>query len=174
MDIQVIIPTFNERENLPVIVRQVLERQSYRVLVVDDSSPDGTGRVADELAREFPGRVDVLHRTGRRGLGRSYVDALHQAVEGDADLVCQMDADLSHDTRYLPDMVAAVCLRCGKGPPGYLNPHLQLRWAGLAGETYEKSESFVYNSPDDENLRHSLSISYRVNPTSSPAYNARP
>ena len=108
MDIQVIIPTFNERENLPVIVRQVLERQSYRVLVVDDSSPDGTGRVADELAREFPGRVDVLHRTGRRGLGRSYTDALHQAVEGDADLVCQMDADLSHDTRYLPDMVAAA------------------------------------------------------------------
>jgi dolichol-phosphate mannosyltransferase len=108
MRLLVIIPTYNERENLPVLVRQVLAREGYRVMVVDDQSPDGTGAVADALAIEFPGRVDVLHRTGRRGLGRSYIDALKIAVTSDADLVCQMDADLSHDPQYLPAMAAAA------------------------------------------------------------------
>jgi dolichol-phosphate mannosyltransferase len=64
--------------------------------------------VADELAREFPGRVEVLHRTGKRGLGASYVEGIARAVATDADVVCQMDADLSHDPRYLPEMVAAT------------------------------------------------------------------
>ena len=76
-------------------------------MVVDDQSPDGTGQVADDLAREFPGRVEVLHRTGKRGLGRSYIDALKIAAQGDADAICQMDADLSHDPQYLPAMVAS-------------------------------------------------------------------
>jgi dolichol-phosphate mannosyltransferase len=104
----VIIPTYNERDNLPVLVRQVLAHDGYRVMVVDDQSPDGTGEVAEGLAREFPGRMEVLHRTGRRGLGRSYVDALEVAANGDADIVFQMDADLSHDPAYLPAMAAAV------------------------------------------------------------------
>ena len=77
-------------------------------MVVDDGSPDGTGAIADELAREFPGRVDVVHRTGKRGLGRSYVDGLQRALAtSDADLICQMDADWSHDPKYLPDHRAA-------------------------------------------------------------------
>ena len=108
MRVLVIIPTYNERENLPVLARQVLANADYRVMVVDDQSPDGTGEVADALAREFPGRVEVLHRTGKRGLGRSYIDALKIAVRGDSDLVCQMDADLSHDPQYLPAMVTAA------------------------------------------------------------------
>jgi dolichol-phosphate mannosyltransferase len=109
MDVLVVIPTYNERDNLPGLVRAILDRPSYRVMVVDDGSPDGTGAVADELAAEFPGRVQVVHRTGKRGLGRSYVDGLQRAVaEGRADLVCQMDADWSHDPRFLPDMVAAA------------------------------------------------------------------
>jgi dolichol-phosphate mannosyltransferase len=108
MHVLVVIPTYNERENLPVIVRQVLAREGYRVMVVDDQSPDGTGAVADDLAREFPGRIDVLHRTGKRGLGRSYIEALGIAAKGEARLVCQMDADLSHDAQYLPAMVAAA------------------------------------------------------------------
>ena len=112
MRVLVIIPTYNERENLPVLVRQVLAQDGYRVMVVDDQSPDGTGAVADGLAREFPGRVDVLHRTGKRGLGRSYVDAMKIAAQGDADLVCQMDADLSHDPQYLPAMAAAAAGGC--------------------------------------------------------------
>ena len=105
----VVTPTYNERDNLPVLVRQVLGRgPDFSVLVVDDASPDGTGAVADALAAEFPGRVHVLHRTGKRGLGRSYVDALSQAVSMDVDIVCQMDADFSHDPQYLPDMVRGL------------------------------------------------------------------
>jgi dolichol-phosphate mannosyltransferase len=105
----VVTPTYNERENLPVLVRQVIARgQHFSVLVVDDASPDGTGAVADALAAEFPGRVAVMHRTGKRGLGRSYVDALSQAVTMDVDIVCQMDADYSHDPQYLPDLVRGV------------------------------------------------------------------
>jgi dolichol-phosphate mannosyltransferase len=104
----VVIPTYNERDNLAVLVRQVLAHEGYRVMVVDDQSPDGTGQVADALALEFPGRVDVMHRTAKRGLGRSYIDALKVASRGDCDVVCQMDADLSHDPQYLPAMVAAV------------------------------------------------------------------
>jgi dolichol-phosphate mannosyltransferase len=84
VDVLVVMPTYNERENLPELVRAVLALPGYRVLVVDDGSPDGTGAVADELAREFPGRVEVLHRTGPRGLGRSYVDGLRHALRGDA------------------------------------------------------------------------------------------
>jgi dolichol-phosphate mannosyltransferase len=108
MRVLVIIPTYNERENLPVLVRQIVAHESFRVMVVDDQSPDGTGQIADDLAREFPGRIDVMHRTGRRGLGRSYIDALKVAAQRDADAVCQMDADLSHDPQYLPAMVAAL------------------------------------------------------------------
>ena len=108
MDVQVVIPTYNERANLPDLVRAILAREDYRVMVVDDGSPDGTGALADDLAREFEGRVEVLHRTGPRGLGRSYVDGLRRALAGPADLICQMDADWSHDPRYLPDLVAAA------------------------------------------------------------------
>lgn len=107
MNVLVVIPTYNERDNLPGLVRAVLERGA-RVLVVDDGSPDGTGEVADALAVEFPGRVEVLHRTGPRGLGRSYVDGLQRALAGPADLICQMDADWSHDPQYLPSMIAAA------------------------------------------------------------------
>ena len=107
MDVLVVIPTYNERENLSGLVRAVLGC-GVRVLVVDDDSPDGTGEAADALVAEFPGRVDVLHRTGPRGLGRSYVDGLQRALAGAADLICQMDADWSHDPRYLPEMIAAA------------------------------------------------------------------
>lgn len=108
MNVLIIIPTYNERDNLPVLVRQILDQYPYRILVVDDHSPDGTGDVADELATRYPGRLDVLHRTGERGLALSYVDGFQWALTTDADLICQMDADLSHDPRYLPDLVAAA------------------------------------------------------------------
>lgn len=108
MDVLVIIPTYNERDNLPALARAVLSREGYRVMVVDDGSPDGTGALADQLASEFPGRVEVMHRTGPRGLGRSYVDGLQRALTGTADVICQMDADWSHDPTYLPELVAAT------------------------------------------------------------------
>ncbi|HEX2443968.1 MAG TPA: polyprenol monophosphomannose synthase [Vicinamibacterales bacterium] len=108
MNVLVIVPTYNERENLPRLVPAVL-RHGYRMMIVDDGSPDGTGEIADELAREWPGRVEVMHRQGVRGLGRSYVDGMRKALSSDnAELICQMDADLSHDPDYLPALVAAA------------------------------------------------------------------
>lgn len=104
----VVVPTYNERDNLPLLARGVLAHDGVRLLIVDDASPDGTGAVADGLAKEFPGRVEVMHRTGPRGLGRSYVDGLRHAVAQEVDLICQMDADLSHNPEYLPSLVAAA------------------------------------------------------------------
>ena len=104
----VLVPTYNERENLPILVKGILEVPGTEVMVLDDQSPDGTGAVADALAEEYPGRVRVLHRTGPRGLGVSYLEGFRYAVDSDADLVCQMDADLSHDPHYLPTMIQAA------------------------------------------------------------------
>lgn len=108
MNVVVIIPTYNEHDNLAALVPRILDTYPYRVLVVDDNSPDGTGRLADSLAARYPGRLDVIHRTGKRGLGLAYIDGFHHALASDADLICQMDADLSHDPVYLPDLVAAA------------------------------------------------------------------
>jgi dolichol-phosphate mannosyltransferase len=105
----VIVPTYNERENLPVLVHDLMSTDpGWHVWVVDDSSPDGTGALADELASRYAGRLEVWHRTGKRGLGRSYLDAFRRAVAEPWDVICQMDADLSHDPKYLPAMVAAT------------------------------------------------------------------
>ena len=108
MRVLVVVPTYNERDNLPLLARGVLAHEGFRLLVVDDASPDGTGAVADSLAAEYPGRVEVMHRIGPRGLGRSYVDGLRRAVAQDVDLICQMDADLSHNPDYLPGLAAAA------------------------------------------------------------------
>jgi len=108
MNALVLIPTYNERENLPILVEQVLAHAGTRILVLDDGSPDGTGQIADDLAKKFPGRLDVMHRTGVRGLGRSYLDGFRAALDSGADLVCQMDADLSHDPKFLPALMNAT------------------------------------------------------------------
>jgi dolichol-phosphate mannosyltransferase len=104
----VLIPTYNERQNLPLIVAGVLAHTDARVLIIDDGSPDGTGALADELVTHYPGRVSVMHRTGARGLGRSYRDGFRAALASAADVVCQMDADLSHDPRFLPSLLASA------------------------------------------------------------------
>ena len=109
MNALVVCPTYNERDNLPILAEGVLKHEGFRLLVVDDGSPDGTGQLADDLALRHPGRVDVMHRSGKRGLGRSYVDGLQHAIaQGTADFICQMDADLSHNPEYLPDLVRAA------------------------------------------------------------------
>jgi dolichol-phosphate mannosyltransferase len=104
----VLIPTYNERDNLPFVVSGVLAHADTRVLVIDDGSPDGTGAVADRLAAENAARVSVMHRSGTRGLGRSYLDGFRTALESDAAVICQMDADLSHDPRFLPSLIASA------------------------------------------------------------------
>ena len=106
MDVLIVTPTYNERDNLPLLAAGVLQHEAFRLLVVDDGSPDGTGAIADQLAKDNPGRVEVMHRTGQRGLGRSYVDGLtHAIAEGRADFICQMDCDLSHDPKALPSLI---------------------------------------------------------------------
>ena len=101
----VVIPTFDEAENLPLIVPQVLEQDpALEVLVVDDASPDGTGKLADEFARKT-GRVHVLHRSEKQGLGPAYRAGLARALELGADLVIQMDADFSHPPTSIPQML---------------------------------------------------------------------
>jgi len=107
-DVLVIVPTYNERDNLPLVTDGVLRHANVRLLVVDDQSPDGTGAIADDLARRYSGRIEVMHRTGRRGLGRSYIDGFRHAIAGSADVICQMDADLSHDPEHLPSLIRAT------------------------------------------------------------------
>jgi dolichol-phosphate mannosyltransferase len=104
----VVVPTYNERDNLPLLVAGLMRHLNVRLLVVDDQSPDGTGDLADTLAREHQGRIDVMHRTARRGLGRSYIDGIKQAIREPVDVICQMDADLSHDPAQLPRLIDAT------------------------------------------------------------------
>lgn len=108
MRVLVVVPTYNERGTLPELLAGITAHAGYGVLVVDDASPDGTGAIADEWAARMPGRVSVMHRTGPRGLGRAYADGLTRALETGVPIVAQMDADLSHDPRYLPALVAAL------------------------------------------------------------------
>jgi dolichol-phosphate mannosyltransferase len=104
----VVLPTYNERENLAAISAAILEAlPGATLLVVDDSSPDGTGDLAEELAAADP-RVRVRHRPGKQGLGRAYLDGFGVALAGDASVVIQMDADWSHDPAALPALVAPV------------------------------------------------------------------
>jgi dolichol-phosphate mannosyltransferase len=108
----VIIPTYNEIENIGSIVPAVLDRgDAFHVLVVDDNSPDGTGREADRLSEAHPGRVFVLHRERKEGLGRAYVAGFQWALERDAEYIFEMDADFSHDPKRLPALLegAGTC-----------------------------------------------------------------
>ncbi len=99
------IPTYNEAENLPGLVSALLALPlDVRVVVVDDASPDGTGRLAEELARSYPGRMSVLHRAGKLGLRSAYLEAFEVAWQGGAEAIAQMDADFSHDPSVLPRM----------------------------------------------------------------------
>lgn len=104
----VIVPTYNERGNLPLLVDGLMRHDNVRLMVVDDQSPDGTGALADALATTHAGRIEVMHRTDRRGLGRSYIDGIRKALLEPVDVICQMDADLSHDPGHLPQLIAAT------------------------------------------------------------------
>ncbi|HKJ36521.1 MAG TPA: polyprenol monophosphomannose synthase [Solirubrobacterales bacterium] len=107
--IHVVVPTYDEADNIAPLTEALLDElpEGSRVTIVDDSSPDGTGEIADRLAGEHPG-VDVLHRPGKQGLGPAYVAGFRHVLAGDAELVVQMDADFSHDPADVPRLVAAA------------------------------------------------------------------
>jgi dolichol-phosphate mannosyltransferase len=154
MAITVVIPTYNEAESLPVLVEALhgLRVPGLRVLVVDDSSPDGTGRIAEELGErlQVEGQpfVSVLHRAEKQGLGRAYVAGMTRALDDGADFVVQMDADYSHDPAVIPALLEAI-ERTGAGvvigsryvPGGRLDPEWTLarqalsRWANFYART---------------------------------------
>jgi len=109
MHISVVIPTYNEVENLPRLISTLFALPlELSVLVVDDNSPDGTGHLADGLAEKYAGRVAVLHRSGKLGVSSAYVQGFQRALERGAEAVAQMDADFSHDPMTLVTM--AKCL----------------------------------------------------------------
>ena len=106
----VVVPTYNEYDNLRRLVEHLLslDIEDLKVIVVDDASPDGTGQLADTLAREHAGRVDVLHRAGKQGLGTAYCEGFTLALERGAGHIVQMDADLSHPPGLIPTMISAL------------------------------------------------------------------
>ncbi len=106
-DCTVVIPTYNERENIAALIRAVIAVPRLSVLVVDDNSPDGTGRVVAELARDHD-RIKLLARPGKLGLGSAYVAGFKQALADGARYIFEMDADFSHDPRYLPQLLSAA------------------------------------------------------------------
>ena len=109
MRLTLVLPTYNEAENLPRLIPAVLALPlDLRVLVVDDNSPDGTGQVAEALQQTYPGRVDVLHRAEKRGLGTAYLEGFRYALNQGAEGVIQMDADFSHPIEMLPSMAALL------------------------------------------------------------------
>jgi dolichol-phosphate mannosyltransferase len=107
MNITVVVPTFNEAGNVRAMAEALfaLALPDQRVLIVDDDSPDGTGRLADEFAATSSGRMDVFHRTGRRGLGLAYIDGFRRALDDGAEAVVQMDADFSHAPADVPRLI---------------------------------------------------------------------
>ena len=107
--VQVVVPTYNESESIESLIERVLALgDRYRILIVDDSSPDGTGEIVRALIERYPGRLDLLTRSSKQGIGRAYVAGFRQVLCGDAALVAQMDADLSHAPEDLMRLVAAA------------------------------------------------------------------
>lgn len=106
----VVIPTYNESNNLPVLVAEIwaLKIPGLSILVVDDNSPDGTGEIADELAQRKPAELHVLHRSEKSGIGKAYIAGFKWALDQNADFVIQMDSDFSHSPQLIPDMLHEI------------------------------------------------------------------
>ena len=104
----IIIPTYNELENLPPLLKEIFTyAPATDILVVDDNSPDGTGELVDRMSAENP-HIHVLHRAGKMGLGTAYIAGFHYAIDHNYDAAFEMDADFSHDPRYLPDFLTKI------------------------------------------------------------------
>jgi dolichol-phosphate mannosyltransferase len=106
----IVIPTYNEAENIPRLVKAIfdLNLSDVSILIVDDNSPDGTGQIAEELGRQNGGRVQVLHRPGKMGLGSAFIQGFTRALQMGADAVGQMDADFSHQPEKIAELIEAL------------------------------------------------------------------
>jgi dolichol-phosphate mannosyltransferase len=147
VQLTVIIPTYNEAENLPKLVSALfaLPIPDLKTLIVDDNSPDGTGRLADELAERHPNRISVIHRAGKLGLRTAYLEGFKQAIVQGAEAVGQMDADFSHDPNKLVEMAAALetadfVLGSRYVPGGSVDKQWPLwrKWLSAFGNTYAR------------------------------------
>jgi dolichol-phosphate mannosyltransferase len=144
----IVIPTYNEAENLPKLVSALLSLllPDAGLLVVDDNSPDGTGKLADEFKHQYPGKVDVLHRAGKLGLGSAYIQGFRRALENGAEAVCQMDADFSHPPEKVIELAqalenCAVALGSRYIPGGSVDVRWPLwrKWLSGFGNTYART-----------------------------------
>jgi dolichol-phosphate mannosyltransferase len=108
--IVVVIPTYNEADNLPVMAAELwdLGIPGLSILVVDDNSPDGTGRIADDMVKRYPGKIGVIHNPAKGGLGRAYRIGFDAALEQGAELIIQMDCDFSHSPSHIPEMLEKI------------------------------------------------------------------
>jgi dolichol-phosphate mannosyltransferase len=148
LQLTVIIPTYNEVENLPILISALftLPLQGIKVLVVDDGSPDGTGELAEQLKSRYPGCLSVLHRPGKLGLGSAYLAGFRHALEEGAGAVAQMDADFSHPPLKLVELLEAlrdcdIALGSRYIPGGNLDEHWPLWRKGLSafGNLYART-----------------------------------
>lgn len=105
--ISVIIPTYNEAGNLPILVRKIFQQSiiNLSLVIIDDSSPDGTTKIIKKLSEEFPGKIELIQRKKKLGLGSAYKLGYSKAIESGVDIVVQMDADLSHSPKYIPEFL---------------------------------------------------------------------
>jgi len=110
LNLRIVIPTYNEAQNLPRLVSALFELPlpDLHLLIVDDNSPDGTGKLADEFAQTHPGKVDVIHRAGKLGLGSAYINGFRWSLEHGAEAIGQMDADFSHPLDKIPVLAESL------------------------------------------------------------------
>lgn len=148
MSICIIIPTYNEVENLPLIVERLraLPLEDLSILIIDDNSPDGTGALADELAVRTNGQVSVMHRSGKLGLGTAYISGFKQVLEKNVDFIAHMDADFSHEPKKITEFVKAiegsdVVFGSRYTPGGSLDRDWPLwrKWLSNFGNTYART-----------------------------------
>jgi len=145
MKATVIVPTYNEAQNLPGLLERVfsLGLDGLSVLIVDDNSPDGTGELAENLAKKYPGRVEVMHRKAKLGLASAYIAGFRRSLELGAEAIFEMDADFSHSPEYLPRFLEGlehcdVVVGSRYAPGAALDPSWNLwrKWLSRAGNSY--------------------------------------
>ena len=148
MKITLVIPTYNEAENLPKLLKALFELplEDLNVLVIDDNSRDGTGEIADDLKKVYKGRLDVMHRAGKLGLGSAYIQGFTQLLQGDSDAIGQMDADFSHEPAKVVELAKAleksdIALGSRYIPGGSLDEDWPLwrKWLSTFGNFYARS-----------------------------------